>query len=129
MNKLTVNVKQSKTGYEGTVQLPGLKSTKLVRKDGSTTFPSSSAVKTVARSVGTNLGLEVSYAEPASKKLAAKPKSKKATAAKATKSSKTAKPTAKKATAAKSTKSSKTAKPTAKKSACPSSTTSTNTNS
>jgi hypothetical protein len=107
-NKLTVNVKQNKTGYEGTVQLPGLKSTKLVRKDGSTTFPSSSAVKTVARSVGSNLGLEVSYAEPASKKLAAKPKSKAA---------------AKKTTAAKSTKSSKAAKP-----ACPSST-STSTNS
>lgn len=117
MSKFTVNVKQSKTGYEGTVQLPGLKSTKLVRNDGSTTFTSSSAVKTVARSVGKNLGLEVSYAE-APKKLAAKPKSKKATAAKASK------PTAKSTT----TKSSKAAKPTAKKSACPSST-STNTNS
>jgi len=121
-NKLTVNVKQNKAGYEGTVQLPGLKSTKLVRKDGSTTFTSSSAVKTVARSVGTNLGLEVSYAEPAAKKLAAKPKSKKA-AAKSTKSSKAAKPAAAKKSAAKSTKSSKAAKP-----ACPSST-STSTNS
>ena len=114
-NKLTVNVRQGKAGYEGTVQLPGLKSTKLVRKDGSTTFPSSSAVKTVARSVGANLGLEVSYAEPA-KKLAAKPKAKKS-AAKSTKSSKAAKPTAAKSTkaakksTAKSTKSSKAATP------------------
>lgn len=126
-NKLTVNVKQNKAGYEGTVQLPGLKSTKLVRKDGSTTFPSSSAVKTVARSVGSNLGLEVSYAEPASKKLAAKLKSKKAaakktTAAKSTKSSKAAKPAAAKKTTA--AKSSKAAKP-----ACPTSSTSTSTNS
>ena len=132
-NKLTVNVRQGKAGYEGTVQLPGLKSTKLVRKDGSTTFPSSSAVKTVARSVGTNLGLEVSYAEPA-KKLAAKPKAAKKSAAKSTKSSKAAKPTAKKsaakstkatkATAAKATKSSKAAKP-----ASSSTATSTSTNS
>jgi len=72
--KLTVNVRQNKTGYEGSVQLSGLKETKLTRKDGSTTFPTSSAVKTVARSVGTRLGLEVSYTEPAAKKLAAKAK-------------------------------------------------------
>jgi len=72
--KLTVNVRQNKTGYEGTVQLSGLRETKLTRKDGSTTFPTSSAVKTVARSVGTRLGLEVSYAEPVAKKLAAKAK-------------------------------------------------------
>jgi hypothetical protein len=120
--KLTVNVKQNKTGYEGTVQLPGLKATKLTRKDGTTTFPSSSAVKTVARSVGTRLGLEVSYAEPAAKKLAAKPKAKKAAKASAKKSApaKAAKVSAKKSAPAKA------AKP-----ACPSSsdTASTSTNS
>lgn len=87
--KLTVNVKQNKTGYEGTVQLPGLKATKLTSKDGSTTFPTSSAVKTVARSVGKRLSMEVSYDQPA--KLAVKPK-------------KAAKPTAKKAAKAKSAK-------------------------
>jgi len=88
--KLTVNVRQNKTGYEGSVQLSGLRETKLTRKDGSTTFPTSSAVKTVARSVGTRLGLEVSYTEPAAKKLATKAKS-------------TAKSTTAKSTTAKST--------------------------
>jgi hypothetical protein len=111
--KLTVNVKQNKTGYEGTVQLSGLKETKLTRKDGSTNFPSSSAVKTVARSVGTRLGLEVSYTEPVAKKLAAKPKKAKSTAkvAKSTignacsLTSTVAKKTTTKKTAAKSNKS------------------------
>lgn len=76
--KLNVAVKQTKTGYEGTVDLPGLKSTKIARKDGSTTFPSSSAVKTVARSIGKRLSMEVNYNEPAkaAKKLTKKgPKS------------------------------------------------------
>lgn len=93
--KLTVNVKQNKNGYEGTVQLSGLKSTKLTSKTGSTSFPTSSAVKTVARSVGTRLGLEVSYVEPTSKKLAAKPKSSAKKAAKPTSSKKTASKSAK----------------------------------
>lgn len=70
--KLTVNLRQNSAGFEGSVQIPGLKSTKLARKDGTTTFPSSSAVKTVARSVGTRLGMEVSYVEPQQKRLAAK---------------------------------------------------------
>ena len=104
--KLNVSVKQSKTGYEGTVQLPGLKATKLTNKEGSTTFPSSSAVKTVARSVGKKLSLEVSYDQPA--KLAAKPKK----AAKPAAPKKAAKPAAKKASPAK-----KAAKPAAKKAA------------
>lgn len=93
-DKLTVNVKQSKSGYEGTVEVPGLKSTKLTRKDGSTTFPNSSAVKTVARSVGKRLGLEVAYTEPA--KLAAKAKAAKPATAK-----KAAAPKAKKTAPAK----------------------------
>ena len=94
--KLTVNVKQNKNGYEGTVQLSGLKTTKLTSKTGSTSFPTSSAVKTVARSVGTRLGLEVSYVEP-TKKLAAKPKSSAKKAAKPTSSKKSTKCSASKA--------------------------------
>lgn len=89
--KLNVNVRQSKTGYEGTVQVPGLKATKIARKDGSTSFPSSSALKTVARSVAKRLSLEVNYEEAATKKLAAKPTAKKTAAAKAPKA-KVAKP-------------------------------------
>lgn len=88
---LTVSVKQGKSGFEGTVQVPGLKATKLTRKDGSTSFPTSSAVKTVARSVGKRLSLDVRYDEPAKK--AAKVKAKKAT-----------KPAAKKATKPKAKK-------------------------
>ncbi len=88
---LRVSVRQNKTGYEGTVELPGLKPTKLTRKDGSTSFPTSSAVKTVARSVGKRLSMDVRYAEPAKKaaKLAKTP-AKPAKKAKSTK--KAAKP-------------------------------------
>lgn len=71
MTTFNVTVKQTSTkgqsGFTGSVQIPGLQSTRLTRKDGSTLFPTTSALKTVARSVATRLGMSVEYAEPAKK--------------------------------------------------------------
>lgn len=67
MSKLVVNVKQGKTGWTGNVELPGLTSARLSRKDGETTFPTRSALTTVARNLGKRLNVEVEYAEPAKK--------------------------------------------------------------
>lgn len=68
---LKVTVRTLKTGtFEGTVCIPGLRSTKLVRKDGSTLFPTTSALKATARSLGIRLGLNVEYAPTATKKVA-----------------------------------------------------------
>lgn len=67
MSKLVVNVREGKAGWTGSVAISGLSSTKLARKDGETTFPSRSALTTVARNVGKRLGLEVEYAEQAKK--------------------------------------------------------------
>lgn len=71
MTTLNVTVKQTtvkgETGYTGTVTLPGLKATKLARKDGQTLFPTTSALKTVARSTAKRLGLTVEYTEPLKK--------------------------------------------------------------
>ncbi len=68
-NTLNVTVRETTNGVEGTVSIPGLRSTKLARKDGSTTFPNSSALKTTARSLANRLGLTVEYtAKKAAKK-------------------------------------------------------------
>jgi len=68
-NTLNVTMKETNGNYEGTVCIPGLRSTKLVRKDGTTLFPTSSALKNTARGLATRLGLEVEYsAKKAAKK-------------------------------------------------------------
>ena len=71
MKTLTVTVKQTTakgtTGFTGTVSIPGLKPTRLARKDGETLFPTTSALKTVARGVGKRLNLGVEYDEPVKK--------------------------------------------------------------
>lgn len=68
MTIFNVTVKQTTvkgdTGYTGVVALPGLKATKLARKDGQTLFPTTSALKTVARNAAKRLGLDVEYTEP-----------------------------------------------------------------
>ena len=67
---VTVRQRTSKgktTGWEGTVALPGLKQTKLARKDGTTLFDTTGALKTVARGVGRRFGFAVEYTEPAKK--------------------------------------------------------------
>ncbi len=68
---LTVTVNQKTTkgvkGWEGTISLPGLKSTKLSRSDGTTIFSTRGALNTVARAVGTRIGYEVQYQEPVAK--------------------------------------------------------------
>ena len=71
MSTLNVTVKQRKTKtgptFEGWVDLPGLKSTKLARKDGETSFTSRSALTTVARGVASRYGLTVSYSDTTTK--------------------------------------------------------------
>jgi len=120
MSTVTVTVKQRTTEqgdrFEGTVALQGAKPTKLTRKDGTTLFPTTSALKSSARAFGQRLGLEVSYDEPV-KQAAKKSVKSKTTTAKAKKSikptttaTKTSKPTTTKA------KTSKTSKPTTAKS-------------
>lgn len=82
MAKLTVSVRQrknkttNKDGWEGTVTVPGLKKTKLARRDGETLFATRSALNTVARSLGKRIGCCIDFDEPAAKaatKKAAKP--------------------------------------------------------
>lgn len=68
MTTLTVTVKERSsngqtTGFEGTVDVPGLRRTKLTRKDGETLFNTTGALKTTARAVGKRLGLTVEYTE------------------------------------------------------------------
>lgn len=68
MTQLTVKVKQATnkgtTGFTGTVAVPGLRPTKLARKDGETLFPTTSALKTVARGLGKRLNFDIAYDEP-----------------------------------------------------------------
>lgn len=75
--KLVVNVKQTKSGWTGSVDLPNF-SGRLRRKDGVTNFPNRSALTSVARSLAKKFGAELEYAEP-QKKAAKKTPSKKAT--------------------------------------------------
>lgn len=72
---VTVNKRtnQGTSGFEGSVQLPGLKATKLARKDGSTLFPNLSALKSTARTAGKKLNLVVEYKEPKAAKKTTKP--------------------------------------------------------
>lgn len=65
-NTLSVKITNSKKGgFEGTVNIVGLKPTKLARKiDGKTNFPSKASVNGAARSLAKSLGfnsVEVSY--------------------------------------------------------------------
>lgn len=70
MASLKIKVKEKKcptgrtSSWEGTVDVPGLKSTKLARKDGVTTFPNRAALNSVARGLGKRLGMTVKYDEP-----------------------------------------------------------------
>lgn len=85
MSNLTVTIKSTTnkgtSGWEGRVEVPGLRPTKLTRKDGATLFPTTGALKTVARNVGKKLNMSVEYVEP--QKKAAKKSVKKATSTKA----------------------------------------------
>ena len=69
MTTFTVKVKERSTtqgsGFEATVSLQGAKPTKLTRKDGTTLFPTTSALKASARAFGNRFGGTVEYDEPA----------------------------------------------------------------
>ena len=68
-SNVTVKQRKTKTGptFEGWVDLPGLKSTKLARKDSETSFTTRSALTTVARGVASRYGLTVSYSDTTTK--------------------------------------------------------------
>jgi len=74
MTTLKIKVKpttiKGTDGFTGTVSITGLKPAKLARKDGETLFPTTSALKTVARGLGKRLDADVVYDEPM--KMAAK---------------------------------------------------------
>lgn len=63
MSPLTVKVTRRGEVFEGTVELRGLRPTKLTRSDNTTQFASLSALKTTARSVAQRLGTTVEYVE------------------------------------------------------------------
>lgn len=68
MSTLKVKVRALKDkGFEGTVEVPGLKTTKLARKDGTTVFTTRGALNSVARSLGKRLGATIKYDEPTAK--------------------------------------------------------------
>lgn len=117
-NTLSVKLASRKSGeaswYEGTVSIAGLKPTKLARRsDGSTQFPTKSAVSGAARNLAKSLGfsdvdLADSAAAPkAAKKSATKTASKKSATAKsaAKKSASTTKSASKSASKKSATKS------------------------
>lgn len=122
-NTLSVKVSTRKTGdqnwYEGTVSIAGLKPTKLARRsDGSTQFPTKSALSGAARNLAKALGFsDVDVADPVSATSSPAKSSKKPQIKSAAKKS-VASSSSSKATAAKKTskKSSTTKKTAAKKS-------------
>ena len=71
MSTLTVTVKErtskGKTSVEGSYQLPSSTTTKLQRKDGSTSFPKRAAMNQSARRLATALGWKLAYNEPTKK--------------------------------------------------------------
>jgi hypothetical protein len=89
-NVLSVTVTNRKTSegefYEGTVSIEGLKPTKLARKsDGSTMFPTRSAVSGAARNLAKSLGfadVSVSDAGKTAANMTKKPNSKSTLSAK-----------------------------------------------
>lgn len=85
---VTVKVKQSTTkqgtGFEGTVELQGVRPTKLTRKDGATLFPTANALKSSARAFANRLNAEVRYDEPVQKAAKQSVKSQTSTTSKAT---------------------------------------------
>lgn len=70
--KLTVKVREATrngmTGFEGTTTLPGLSRAKVAKvKDGTTLFPTTSALRTAARALGKRVFATVEFDEPVKK--------------------------------------------------------------
>lgn len=69
-------VEGEKPTWEGTVSVPGLKPTKLTRKDGSTLFSTKATVASAAKKLATSLGFDgveaVAPVQKAAKKSATK---------------------------------------------------------
>jgi hypothetical protein len=68
--RIVVNVKEKDGQFEGVVTLPGLKPTKLSRKDGRTTYPTKASITSGVRALERRMGMkvEIDYEE----KIAAK---------------------------------------------------------
>lgn len=74
-NTVTVREKKVKgesVGFEGVVSVPGLKDTRLIRKDGTTVFATKSALAASVRNLKKRTGLEFETVLPATVKKAAK---------------------------------------------------------
>ena len=84
---VTVSEKTTKgvKSWEGSVNIPGLKPTKLSKGEGVTSFATRGALNTVARAVAAKLGFELKYVEPLVKIAAAKAVTKTAKVAKVSK--------------------------------------------
>ena len=68
MSELIVNVSKRGEGWEGTVNLPGLQKTKLIRSDGKTVFNAFSGLKTVARQLANRFNAELVIERPVNRK-------------------------------------------------------------
>lgn len=84
MSNSTVTVKEKRVkgtivGFEGFVSFPGIKSTKLVRKDGTTVFSTRSALSASVRSLRKRTGLDFEAVTSTITKKAAKKSSTKTT--------------------------------------------------
>lgn len=68
LNTLQVVVKKKKAdgiaGFEGTVSIPGLKTSKIARRDGSTFFTTRNGLNSVAREFAKRLSCTVVFSEP-----------------------------------------------------------------
>ena len=57
-------IAQRGQSFEGTVEVTGLRSTKLVSREGQASFETVAALKSTARAVAGRLGTTVQYVEP-----------------------------------------------------------------
>ncbi len=89
-------------GFEGKVAIPGLKTTKLTRKDGTTLFPTTSSLKATGRALAKRLRTTAEFTAPVAK------------AAKKSVKSRTTSKSAKRRTARKSSSSPKSRRTTSK---------------
>ena len=65
---LKCRVRKSGTGYEGTVSVPGLKPTKLCKRDESTVYANTSGVQSAAKALAERLGFALEVDQPTAPK-------------------------------------------------------------
>lgn len=58
---LNCKARKRSEGYEATVTIPGLRSTKMVTKDGETTYQTASGLKQAARALATKFKMDLEF--------------------------------------------------------------------